>query len=314
MRASNAIRIFGGDGLRRTYVAIAALIVLLWAPQVIGAGAISLKWVTSIYADSNGVGLERPEGVACGEKFVVVADTGNNRLVRYSYDDSTVTAEAEFQLGKSDPVLLQLSSKGDLYFLDGRERRIVVLKASGERIGFLNPKSMTSSKEIVPKSFRIDGDDNIYILDIFSQHVIILDSDWQFSKKIPLPESDGFFSDLALDGQGKIYVLDSVEAVVHSMAKGADTFTPFTGSMKEIVNFPARLSVDDRGILYLVDQNGSGLALVAPDGSLLGRRLGLGWKKSGLFYPSQICISAGGDVFIADRNNNRVQMFRVAAD
>ena len=76
---------------------------------------------------------------------------------------------------------------------------------------------------------------------------------------------------------------------------------------------PARLSVDNRGFLYLVDQNGSGLGLVAPDGSLLGRRLGLGWNKSGLYYPSQICIS-GRDVFIADRNNNRVQMFSVAVD
>jgi hypothetical protein len=270
--------------------------------------------VTSIYADANGVGLKRPEGVACGEKFVVVADTGNNRLIRYGYEGSVVTAEAEFPLGKSTPILLQLSSKGDLYFLDGRERRIAVLSAKGERIGFLNPKNMPSAKEIVPKSFRIDGDDNIYILDIFSQHVIILDLEWQLSKKIPLPADHGFFSDIAVDRQGKIYLLDSVEAVVHTAAKGAETFTPLTGSMKEIVNFPARLSIDDRGVLYLVDQNGSGLGLVAPDGTSLGRRLGLGWNKSGLFYPSQICISAGGDVFIADRNNSRVQMFTVATD
>jgi sugar lactone lactonase YvrE len=287
--------------------------VFLWAPQVVGAGANSFKWVTSIYADANGVGVKHPEGVACGERFVVVADTGNNRLIRYGYDGAVVTAEAAFPLGKSNPTLLQLNSRGDLYYLDGRERRIVVLKASGERIGFLNPKSAPSSKEIVPKSFRIDANDNIYILDIFSQHVIVLDSDWQFSKKIPLPESEGFFSDLALDRQGKIYVLDSVEAVVHSVAKGAETFTPLTGSMKEIVNFPARLSIDDRGVLYLVDQNGSGLGLVAPDGALMGRRLGLGWKKSGLYYPSQICIS-GSTVFIADRNNNRVQMFTVETD
>jgi sugar lactone lactonase YvrE len=299
--------------LRRTYVVIAVLAVFLWAPQIVGAGANSFKWVTSIYADATGAGLKRPEGVACGENFVVVADTGNSRLVRFSYEDTTVTAEAEFRLVKSSPTLIQLNSEGDIYVLDGRERRIVVLKASGERIGFLNPKSTPSSKDIVPKSFRIDENDNIYLLDIYSQHVIVLDSDWQFSKKIPLPESDGFFSDLAIDRQGKIYVLDSVEAVVHSLAKGADTFTPFTESMSEIVNFPARLTVDDRGFLYVVDQNGSGLGLVAPDGSLLGRKLGMGWNKSGLYYPYQICIS-GGTVFIADRGNNRVQMFTVSVD
>ncbi len=308
------MRIFGDDRLRRTYVVIAALAVFLWAPQVINAGSVNIKWVTSIYADANGVGLNRPEGVACGEKFVVVADTRNNRLVRYGYDGSAVTAEAEFPLGKSNPVLLQLNSKGDFYFLDGRERRIVILSASGERIGFLNPKNMPSSKDIVPKSFRIDVDDNIYILDIFFQNVVVLDPDWQLLKKIPLPKDHGFFSDLAVDRQGKIYVLDSVEGIVHTVASGGTAFTPLTGSMKEIMNFPARLSVDARGFVYLVDQNGSGLGLVAPDGESLGRKLGLGWNKSGLFYPSQICISAGGDLFIADRDNNRVQMFSVAAD
>jgi tripartite motif-containing protein 71 len=300
--------------LRRSYVVIAALTVVLWAPPIIGAGSRNIKWVTSIYADANGVGLKRPEGVACGAKFVVVADTGNNRLVRYGYDGAAVTAEAEFPLGKSNPVILQLNSKGEYYYLDGRDRRIVVLSARGERIGFLNPKNMPSSKDIVPKSFRIDENDNIYILDIFSQNVIVLDPDWQLSKKIPLPKDHGFFSDLAVDRQGKIYVLDSVDGIVHAVAKGGTAFTPFTGSMKEIMNFPARLSVDDRGFLYLVDQNGSGLGLAAPDGELLGRKLGLGWNKSGLYYPSQICISTGGDMFIADRDNNRVQMFAVAED
>jgi sugar lactone lactonase YvrE len=283
-------------------------------PQIAGAAEYGFKWVTSIYADADGIGLKRPEGVACGEKRVVVADTGNRRLVRYGYDGDEVSAERVFPLGKSSPTVLQFNSKGDLYFLDGRDRRIVVLKASGERVGSLNPKSMPSSKEIVPKSFRIDGDDNIYILDIFSQQVIILDPDWQLSRTIPLPKDRGFFSDLAIDRQGKIYVVDSVEAVVHVAVKGAETFTRFTESMKELVNFPARLTIDAQGVLYLVDQNGSGLGLVAPDGASLGRRLGLGWNKSGLYYPSQICISAGGNVFIADRNNNRVQMFTVSAD
>lgn len=300
--------------MRRTCLVTVVVSVFLWASPVVGAGAISFKWVTSIYADASGLGLKSPEGVACGEKFVIVADTGNNRLVRYSYDGSVVTAETSISLGKASPIIVQLSSKGDLYFLDGRERRIAIFDASGERIGFLNPKSTPSAKDIVPKSFRIDRDDNLYILDIFSQSVIALDSDGQFLRKIPLPKEHGFFSDLAVDRQGKIYVLDSVEAVVHSAAKGAETFTPLTGSLKEIMNFPARLSVDDRGVLYLVDQNGSGLGLIAPDGTFLGRRLGLGWNKSGLYYPSQICISPGGDVFIADRNNNRVQMFSVAAD
>ena len=293
---------------------MAVLAAFLWSAQALGADTVTLKWVTAIYSDSNGVGLKHPEGVACRDNYVIVADTANNRLIRYAYDGAVVTAEAEFPLGKASPILLQLNSKGDLYFLDGRERRIVGMTAAGERIGFLNPKSVKSAKEIVPKAFRIDPEDNIYILDIFSQTVIVLDPDEQLSRTIPLPADHGFFSDLAVDRNGKIYVLDSVKAIVYSAAVGAEKFTPLTESMRELVNFPVRMTVDDQGVLYLVDQNGSGLALVAPDGSFLGRRLGLNWNKSGLFYPSQICVSHNGDVFIADRNNSRVQMFTTAAN
>ena len=91
-------------------------------------------------------------------------------------------------------------------------------------------------------------------------------------------------------------------------------FSPLTKSMKEYVNFPTCLAVDSQGVIYLVDQYGSGLALVGADGSFLGRRLGMGWNESGLYFPSQVCINEDGVVFIADRNNSRVQIFRVGED
>ncbi|MBI5408999.1 MAG: hypothetical protein HZA14_06505 [Nitrospirae bacterium] len=34
-----------------------------------------------------------------------------------------------------------------------------------------------------------------------------------------------------------------------------------------------------------------------------------GFKEGLLNYPSQMCINDNGDVFIADTNNNRVQIF-----
>ena len=297
--------------MRRACTVILPLVVFLVAPQAIGAERTRMKWVTSIYKDAKGIGLKYPEGVACTDDFIVVADTGNSRLLRYSYEGASVTAEAEFPLPKSFPVIVQVNSKGEVYFLDGRERRIVEVGAAGEGKRVLKPKSLPSSAEIVPKSFRIDGRDNIYILDVFSDQVLVLDADAQYSRHISFPEEYGFFSDLAVDRQGVVFLLDSVDAVVFSAGKDSKTFSPMTASMKEYMNFPARLAIDDRGVLYLVDQNGSGLGIVGRDGSFLGRKLARGWNESGLYYPSQMCISANGSIFIADRNNSRIQMFKV---
>ena len=91
----------------------------------------------------------------------------------------------------------------------------------------------------------------------------------------------------------------------------AKLFSRLTESLKAYMNFPTGLETDDRGTIYLVDQYGSGLALVDRNGGFLGRKLGLGWNESRLYYPSQLCIADDGNLFIADRSNSRIQIFSV---
>ena len=62
-------------------------------------------------------------------------------------------------------------------------------------------------------------------------------------------------------------------------------------------------------ISRLVDQNGMGIASLGLDGSFQGRELGIGWNDGQLFYPGQLCLGSEGDLFVVDRQNNRVQVF-----
>jgi sugar lactone lactonase YvrE len=300
-----------GKVLRSAFSVLAALALVIGTTQALGAEKRKIKWVQSIYVDAKGDGLKYPEGVACRDDHFVVADTGNSRILRYSYQGDSVTPEAEFPLPKSYPIKVELDSKGDIYFLDGRERRIAMLSAAGEERGFLEAKSLPSSRDIVPKSFAIGANDDIYVLDIFSARVLVLDSEGQYRRHIDFPDEYGFFSDVDVDAQGNIFLLDGADVVVYKAANGADRFTRLTDDIQSYMNFPTNLSLDDRGVLYLVDQYGSGLALVSGDGSFLGRILEMGWNEKRLYYPSQICISANGNLFIADRNNSRVQRFRL---
>ena len=300
--------------MRRALTILAALVLISASMAAFGAGKMRMRWVTSIYSGPNGVGLKYPEAVACGEDYLVVADTGNSRLLRFTYDGETAMPEAEFPLPKSAPIMVQVNSKGEFYFLDGAERRIMGVSATGEALGALEPSGLPWSAEVVPKSFRIDHEDSVYVLDIFSAAVLVLDAGGKYSRHVSFPEEYGFFSDLAVDQKGTILLLDSVKAVVYSAAASADHFSPLTKSVKEYVNFPTGLSTDAEGVIYVVDQYGSGLALVAADGSFLGRRLGMGWNESGLYFPSHVCVNEDGVVFIADRNNNRVQIFTVGQD
>jgi hypothetical protein len=35
----------------------------------------------------------------------------------------------------------------------------------------------------------------------------------------------------------------------------------------------------------------------------------MGWSEGKVYYPAQMCVNAEGLAVIADRNNNRVQVF-----
>ena len=61
----------------------------------------------------------------------------------------------------------------------------------------------------------------------------------------------------------------------------------------------------------MVDENGSGIVVLSQDGPVLGRLLTMGWTEGLLYYPTQMCMREKGDVFIADRENSRIQVFSV---
>lgn len=104
-----------------------------------------------------------------------------------------------------------------------------------------------------------------------------------------------------MEAQGK--------AMVFSASKDSNSFSPLTKSLREYLNFPTSIIADNKGIIYVVDQNGGGIVILGQDGSYLGRQLSMGWNEGLLYYPSQMCINEKGEVFIADRGNSRVQIF-----
>jgi len=300
---------YGGNLMSKSFMLYSiTLALLLVASQAFGAETARIKFLHSVYDDGKEISLLYPEGVACTDSFFVVADTGNNRIIKYPYQDKIVQP-AEFEMPVNAPIVVQINSKGEIYILDGRDRRILILNADGTEKGYLSPKGSPVARKMVPKSFKIEEDDRIYILDISDGLVLVLDAAGNYIKHIPFPQEFGFFSDLAIDKQGNIFLVDSVEAAVYSAAPDANQFSQLSKGMHEYMNFPTNIAIDSSGILYLVDKHGGSLALLSNDGSFLRHEFGYGWRESQFYYPAQMCISPAGNIFVADRSNSRIQMF-----
>lgn len=289
---------------------IVVVMIMLLAPlHAFGADEIRFKYGRSLYADDKGVGMKRPEGVACSKDRLAVADTGNGRLLLYTIVDGEPRNGKQVQLTQvMYPVRLALSSKGDLYVIDGRQRKVARVNAEGAFQQYVEITGLPVEGMVVPAGISIDSKDSLHLFDLAGSRVLIFGDDGKYQQQILLPKGYGFISDLTVDARGTVFLLDSVNAVVYSNAKDPAVFAEVTGQLKDDMKFPTNIAAGENGVLYITDQNGGGVVAVRPDGTTK-RLFSLGWKEGTLRYPAQLCLDSGGDLFVADRENSRVQEF-----
>src|SRR5512140_3326401 len=92
--ARAATRSTGDDAMKWICAAcFAAACVASAAAGLNAAENAKFRYLTSVYFDDKGAGLSLPEGVACGANgLVVVGDTANDRLLRFTFRDKAVSA------------------------------------------------------------------------------------------------------------------------------------------------------------------------------------------------------------------------------
>jgi sugar lactone lactonase YvrE len=291
---------------------MALMTTMLYPITSVSAKTLQFQHLISIYSDGGNSGQKQPEGIACNDgATLIVADTGNGRLLKYTFENRELKSEVvEIKLPQLFyPIKTKINSKAEIFVLDGKQRRILQLTSEGAFRSFLEPQGLPDPSEYVPRSFDIDANDNIYILDILSERILVLNPAGDYLKHIAFPKEYGFFSDLAIDAKGNVFLVDSINAMAFSAPKNALLFSPLTGPLKEYMRYPTSLATDGSGRIYLTDRNGGSVIILGQDGSYLSRLSAMGWKEGFLNYPSQICLNTRGEIFIADTLNNRIQIF-----
>ena len=267
----------------------------------------------TVYEDEKNKPLRTPEGVACADGgTVVVADTGNGRLLRLAYRNGQLSGGAEQRVAELPyPVRVQLDKKGNALVLDRKVRKIGRVDPSGKFLGWLEVKGIPAPGDVVPGAFKVDGNDNVYLLDVAAGKVLVVDPTGAVTRQLDVPKRPAFVTDIAVDSGGTVYALDAAGGQVWSAPRSATTFTVLAKGLRDWMSFPGYVATT-RGRLFIVDQNGGGLVVLGNDGSYQGRQLGIGWSDGFVYYPAQLCIDEQGEAFLADRYNNRLQVFTLA--
>lgn len=296
----------------RSLLILACLLATVCTPNAHAASAVKFKPLGVTNQDSKNVPLKSPEGVACSPTSVLVSDTGNSRLVRYNLVNDDLKEGIEIRLPQiSYPLRIKLTPKGEALVLDGKSRKIVRVAADNTFVAYLDPQNVPEPATIVTRSLTVDTKGNIYLVDILGERILVLDPAGVFLRQLPFPADFGYISDIAVDQRGSLLLLDSLKDRVYRAAANENNFTAMATDLQNYLFFAISIETDSQGRIYLVDQNDNGVVLLGQDGLFLGRYLNFGWKPGQIFYPAQACL-AGNDVFvIADRDNSRVQLFKL---
>jgi DNA-binding beta-propeller fold protein YncE len=283
--------------------------VLVWLVTSIGqADAAKIRYLASVNTDESGVSLRFPTGVACGNDMIMVADSGNGRLLAGEiFEAQTPVLKTLTYPQIKAPIDVARLSTGDYLVLDGKLRQVAWIDGSYAFKGFLKLNEIPEASDAVIKALSLDTTNNIYLLDTFNEQVLVLDPLGKFIRSVVFPGDFGFMSDIVVSATGTIYLVDSVNNQVYAASPDKNEFSSIGSNFSE---FATGLVSSDSG-LFLIDRRSGRIILIGFDGNILEQKFGAGYENGQLRFPTALCLDSNKRLFVADQGNNRVQIFEI---
>ena len=218
------------------------------------------------------------------------------------------------------PIDIAVARNGEVYVVDGAVGGIYVFSPEGEFLRTLPPPEGV----IVwaPSALAFDDAGNVYVAERFESvsedrhRVLVYSPDDQLIRQFGEKGNDlgqlSYPSGIAVDEQGRVYV--------NNMNGGVDVFTSEGQYVTRVgaaegaegMGLARGLALDQKGRLHVVDVTGQRVAVydTRSDGFPLLYSFGSFGLEGGEFrFPASIAVDVSGRIYVADRENYRVQIW-----
>ena len=302
---------------------------------------------TAGYADGSGVSAQfnNPQGVtvnAAGSVYVSDSFNNNIRLVTAAGAVSTfagsgtignangIGTAAQFYAPKGSV----FDSQGNLYVADFGNNVIRKITPAGVSstfagngaAGYIDESNPLYAEFDAPAALAIDATGNLYVADrgnnlirkITPAGVVSTLAGTKTAAYIDGTGTGASFNypnSIVIDASGNLYVADQNNAAIRKVTSAGVVTTLVGGpSQLTLLNLPSALAIDKSGNLYIADEGGrileytttNILYILAGTANVSGFVNGAGTSAQ-FSNPQSLAIDAGGNIYVADQNNNCIR-------
>jgi DNA-binding beta-propeller fold protein YncE len=268
-------------------------------------------------------GIDKPLGVAVSADGAhIYATQSGSKAAVISFDrDGTKLGQLEFPSESGSihaPVYLTFAPSGDLYVGDRAAGAIYIFDAAGTYKSTFTPKD--SSVHVSPLGVAVGADGSVYVANVLSntaaEHcILVFDADGNLTGTYGKGQLS-YPNQLALDAAGNLYATDSNHGRLVVFEPGGKQTTLVAHGVGEgDLGLPRGLGIDDQGRIYVVDttdhmvrtyRKADTATGAPPFAGSFGEQ---GIEDGRFMYPNGLAVDGRARVYVADRENNRIQVW-----
>jgi len=259
----------------------------------------------------------KPYGIATdSHNRIFVTDSGQGLVFVLDPDNKKVTyIGVESQVSLRVPLGITVDAQDRVWVADGFGQHVYAFDAEGNVLmGLGGPNEMVN-----PTGVAIDGDRHrLYVVDSKQQCVLVYDSESghflsKFGKRGDGRGEFNFPTNLALDKQGRIYVVDTLNFRVQVFDpdyKFVDTIGQQGNRFGQFIK-PKGIALDSFQNIYVVDSDFDNFQIFSRQKELLLFVGAVGQTPGKFWLPAGICIDRQNRIYVADQINRRIQIFKL---
>jgi DNA-binding beta-propeller fold protein YncE len=251
---------------------------------------------------------------------MLIADTGNDRIVRLARDGRFVAQHGGFGLSfgdrseeredsLDDPYDVAVGGFSNFYISDHNNERVCIFDSYRSYRGNLYPRDDDRRNRLSrPRGIKVDSENNIWVVEGRADRVLKIS-----------PSGDKLFEvggfgwssqqlkdptqiDISASG-GEIYIADRGKGRIAVF----DRLGAFITEIRDHLKSPCGVAIDEDGLVLVCDDQTNELGLYTPQGIRLSFLNSCG-EGTVFRRPADIAVT-GSEIFMADSGNHRVLTF-----